>query len=216
MSGTWEELFGAASGEEAAGEAAGLTVAQFIPGLDVIVDVIVAAAVISSATGALSGDTVRGAHAKSKATTNKQAVTTPCSDCQPPEEDPCKDVCNQEHGDSHDNMKWPKYDGLHSHHIIGQQAAKDAGVPENAMGELPAIRMLPEDHSKTGSYGRGARVKRFNQQQTELLERGDTQDAFDYGAGDIQEKFPNNENYKIGLKQAQECLDCKRKHGQVK
>lgn len=221
MSGsTWEDVFGsgqaagaaetagAAAEEDAAGEAAGLAAAQFIPGLDVIVDAVVAAAVI--------GEALRDARTKSKSQTSARATTTPCSDCQPPEEDPCKDVCDQEHGGSHDNMKGPRGDNLDSHHVIGQQAAKDAGMPESAMGDLPAIRMPRGDHSKTGSYGRGDDVDQFNRQQTNLLNKGDTQGAFDHGADDIRKKFPNNENYKIGLKQSQERLDCKRKHGQIK
>jgi hypothetical protein len=221
MSGsTWEDVFGSgeaasaaetaglAGSEDAAGEAAGLAAAQVVPGLDVIVDAVVAAVVI--------GDVLRKARTKSKAQTSAKATTTPCSDCEPPEDDPCKDVCAQEHGGSHDNMKGPKGDNLHSHHIIGQKAAEDAGLPKSAMGDLPAIRMPLEDHKETGSYGNTRATRQFNQQQTDLLNKGDTQGAFDHGADDIRRKFPNNDNYKTGLEQAQECLDCKRKHGQIK
>jgi hypothetical protein len=72
VSGTWEEVAGAG----------GFAAAQLVPGVDVIVDVIVLAAV----AGSLSGDSVRGAHAKSEEKTDADAA--PCSDCQPPDSKP--------------------------------------------------------------------------------------------------------------------------------
>ncbi|WP_139334180.1 MULTISPECIES: hypothetical protein [Acidiphilium] len=73
---TWEAVVGAGA----------LAAVQPIPGVDAVVDAIVAITVVVAATGSLSGDSVRGAHAKSDEKTSATATTTPCSDCDPPDE----------------------------------------------------------------------------------------------------------------------------------
>jgi hypothetical protein len=87
IGGTWEEIAGA--GADTGVEAGALGAVQFVPVVDAVVDGIVLAAVVGSLAVSLSGDAVRGAHAKSEAKTRAKAATTPCSDCEPPD---CKEA----------------------------------------------------------------------------------------------------------------------------
>lgn len=57
----------------------------------------------------------------------------------------------------------------------------------------PAIRMSPEDHRKTASYGgrEGSPQQAYRDKQADLINQGKFDDAFMMDVDDIQSKFGN-------------------------
>lgn len=91
-------------------------------------------------------------------------------------------------------------DSAHRHHM----PAKQASPLSEADG--PAIRMSPEDHRKTASYGgrKGSTQQAYRDKQAELIKQGRFDDAFMMDVDDIQSKFGNK--YDNAILEAMDAL----------
>ena len=78
-------------------------------------------------------------------------------------------------------------DGAHRHHMPSRQASP------LSKADGPAIRMSPEDHRKTASYGgrKGSGQQAYRDKQADLIKQGKFDDAFMMDVDDIQSKFGN-------------------------
>ena len=85
-----------------------------------------------------------------------------------------------------------------------QLPSKQASPLSEADG--PAIRMSPEDHRKTASYGGrlGSPQQIYRDKQFGLIKQGKFDDAFMMDVDDIQSKFGNK--YDDAILQAMDAL----------
>jgi hypothetical protein len=94
-----------------------------------------------------------------------------------------------------------------SHHLVAREAY--VGRIPLTVDEGPSIYMLEEDHWKTASHSRTTGAAKWRAKQTDLVERGKFQEAFEMGVEEIRIKsqpggpFADG-RYKKGIKQAEE------------
>ncbi|WP_027614560.1 hemagglutinin repeat-containing protein [Pseudomonas sp. URIL14HWK12:I6] len=99
-------------------------------------------------------------------------------------------------GGPHKDTSKPVNDGLDSHHCPAQKCYKGAPISSR---DGPAIKMDPEDHKNTASFGRSEEAKAYRDKQQALLEEGRLMDAIQMDINDIRSKFGNK--YDEGIKQ---------------
>ena len=99
-------------------------------------------------------------------------------------------------GGPHKETSKPVNDGLDSHHCPAQKCYKGAPISSR---DGPAIKMDPEDHKKTASFGRSEEAKAYRDKQQELLEEGRLMDAIQMDINDIRSQFGNK--YDEGIRQ---------------
>jgi len=92
-------------------------------------------------------------------------------------------------GGPHKDTSKPVNDGLDSHHCPAQKCYKGAPISSR---DGPAIKMDPEDHKNTASFGRSEEAKAYRDKQQALLEEGRLMDAIQMDINDIRSKFGNN------------------------
>jgi RHS repeat-associated protein len=83
-------------------------------------------------------------------------------------------------------------------------------MPANSVSPLsrekgPAIRMEPEEHAKTASFGSSKEAKAYRAKQGELIKKGNFKEAQEMDVKDVQSKFGNK--YDAAIKQAQDYTD---------
>lgn len=89
-------------------------------------------------------------------------------------------------GGPHSKTKSPTNDGLDSHHCPAKDCYKNSLIS----GEFgPAIKMDPEDHRLTASYGRSREAQAYRDKQKELLNEGKLEEAINMDIMDIKQKF---------------------------
>lgn len=89
-------------------------------------------------------------------------------------------------GGPHSETKSPINDGLDSHHCPAKDCYKNSLIS----GEFgPAIKMDPEDHRLTASYGRSREAQAYRDKQKELLNEGKLEEAINMDIMDIKQKF---------------------------
>lgn len=90
--------------------------------------------------------------------------------------------------------------GFHRHHMPSKQASPLSEA------EGPAIRMSPEDHRKTASYGgrSNSPQQTYRDKQLSFIKEGKFDDAFLMDVDDIQSKFGHK--YDDAILQAMDAL----------
>lgn len=94
-----------------------------------------------------------------------------------------------------------KTEGKQRHHMPAQAILRALGYTEQTIDCGPAIRMIPEDHWATGSYGDFRRktldkdgneitVGDFRKKLRELVEAGKFREAIEWDTGNIKQLFP--------------------------
>ncbi len=172
-----------------------------------------AAAIGAVVTGAVVADQVSKANekAKAKARLRDEVADKPCKDCGP--KNPCAALAGggpgKYKGGAHAFMKTPTGDGLDSHHM----PAKAISPLPPDMG--PAIKMDPEDHKLTASYGKSAKAFMYRNAQKKLISSGNFAAAFAMDVADIKSKNPNGK-YDNAIVQATAYMACLKKFGLVK
>ena len=91
-------------------------------------------------------------------------------------------------GGPHSETKSPTNDGLDSHHCPAKDCYKKSLISSE---DGPAIKMDPEDHKLTASYGRSKEAERYRAKQKELLDEGKLEEAINMDVMDIRQKFGN-------------------------
>jgi len=76
-----------------------------------------------------------------------------------------------------------KAEGYHAHHMPARDVSP---IPAE---EGPAIRMEPEDHRMTASYGNSKDARAYREQQRDLIEQGKFNEAQQMDLDDIRSKF---------------------------
>ncbi|WP_260214061.1 hemagglutinin repeat-containing protein [Xanthomonas arboricola] len=89
-------------------------------------------------------------------------------------------------GGPHRQTSKPSGDGLDSHHCPAQSCYKGAPIGSNAG---PAIKMDPEDHELTASFGRSKSAQAYRDKQKDLLDQGRLMEAVQMDVDDIRAKF---------------------------
>ncbi|MCC8691648.1 hemagglutinin repeat-containing protein [Xanthomonas campestris] len=95
-------------------------------------------------------------------------------------------VKDEKLGGPHRQTSKPSGDGLDSHHCPAQSCYKGAPI---GSGGGPAIKMDPEDHELTASFGRSKSAQAYRDKQKELLDQGRLMDAVQMDVDDIRAKF---------------------------
>ncbi|MEB1611450.1 hemagglutinin repeat-containing protein [Xanthomonas campestris pv. campestris] len=95
-------------------------------------------------------------------------------------------VKDEKLGGPHRKTSKPSGDGLDSHHCPAQSCYKGAPI---GSGGGPAIKMDPEDHELTASFGRSKSAQAYRDKQKELLDQGRLMDAVQMDVDDIRAKF---------------------------
>nr|WP_258078473.1 hemagglutinin repeat-containing protein [Xanthomonas arboricola] len=95
-------------------------------------------------------------------------------------------VKDEKLGGPHRQTSKPSGDGLDSHHCPAQNCYKGAPI---GSGGGPAIKMDPEDHELTASFGRSKSAQAYRDKQKELLDQGRLMDAVQMDVDDIRAKF---------------------------
>ena len=72
-------------------------------------------------------------------------------------------------------------------------------------GSGPGIRMLPEDHKQTKSWGFSKKAQEYQQKQKDLIAQGKFKEAQRMDIEDVQSKFPKK--YDIAIKEMEEYTD---------
>ena len=90
-------------------------------------------------------------------------------------------------GGPHKLTKQPTNDGLDSHHIPAKDSYKHTKLDKD---NGPAIKMTPEDHRQTASYGSSADAVAYRQRQKDLIDQNKFLEAVEEDIKDIQSKFP--------------------------
>lgn len=91
-------------------------------------------------------------------------------------------------GGAHRDTRKPVNDGFDSHHCPAKNCYR--GAPISSL-DGPAIKMLPEDHVLTESYGLSAKANAYRAKQEALLKDGRLLDAVQMDVDDIRSKFGN-------------------------
>lgn len=86
-------------------------------------------------------------------------------------------------------------DGMVRHHMPAKS------VSPLSTGEGPAIRMTPEDHANTASFGPSREAKAYRAQQSALISQGKFLEAQQM---DIQDLAQFGKKYELGIKQVQD------------
>ncbi|MFA1261894.1 hypothetical protein ACDI97_10845 [Xanthomonas axonopodis pv. fascicularis] len=89
-------------------------------------------------------------------------------------------------GGPHRQTSKPSGDSLDSHHCPAQSCYKGAPIGSNAG---PAIKMDPEDHELTASFGRSKSAQAYRDKQKDLLDQGRLMEAVQMDVDDIRAKF---------------------------
>lgn len=114
-------------------------------------------------------------------------------------------------GGAHKDMKKPAGDGKDSHHIPDRGADPSVN-PEDGM----AIKMDPEDHRETSSWGRSKIAQEYREETKQMIEQGRKRDAVARDVRDARnaayEGSGNLRKYNQGL---QQMLNYGKKTGQI-
>lgn len=86
-------------------------------------------------------------------------------------------------GGTHKDTSQPAGDKLDSHHCPAKKCY--AGAPLSS-ADGPAIKMKPEDHALTKSYGSSLKAQEYRQKQKALLEQGKLMEAIQMDIDDIR------------------------------
>ncbi|CUX53226.1 hemagglutinin repeat-containing protein [Rhizobium oryzihabitans] len=86
-------------------------------------------------------------------------------------------------GGTHKDTSQPAGDKLDSHHCPAKKCY--AGAPLSS-ADGPAIKMKPEDHALTKSYGSSLKAQEYRQKQKVLLEQGKLMEAIQMDIDDIR------------------------------
>ncbi len=101
-------------------------------------------------------------------------------------------------GGPHRETSQPARDGYDSHHMPADS------VTNWKKGDGPAIKMDPEDHKNTMSWGSGKDAKAYREHQKELIDQGKVMEAFQMDVDDIRSQFGNK--YDDAIEQTQKYL----------
>jgi len=77
-------------------------------------------------------------------------------------------------------------DGQDAHHMPSSEALKESGVSKS---DGPAIKMDPDDHADTASWGNRADAQAYRAKQAELIKQGDFKGATQMDYDDLKSKF---------------------------
>lgn len=78
-------------------------------------------------------------------------------------------------------------DGKDSHHTPAKDSYKHTELSKE---DGPAIKMDPEDHRRTASYGSSDDAMAYRNKQKELIDKGKFKEAIQMDFDDIKSKFP--------------------------
>jgi filamentous hemagglutinin len=101
----------------------------------------------------------------------------------PHDDEPNKGNKDSYSGGPHKDTSKPTRDGLDSHHCLAKSCYKDVPISSE---DGPAIKMDPEDHQKTSSYGNSDSAKNYILKQKKLIDEGKFLDSFQMEIDDIK------------------------------